>query len=76
MRTVLGRLALSRDWLTTDQPFATAELLRDVADALDRGRLLAPHPSAQPVWWPRHWLVKSTKRDFDGRPLFRVISWP
>ena len=71
MLTVLGRLALSRDLLTVDQRFETAELLRDVADCLDRGRVLAAHPTKM-AWRPHRRLVRSHKTE-DGQPLFRVV---
>lgn len=76
MSTVLGRLALSRDWLTVAQRFEVAELLRDVADVLDRGRTYRPRPtSAEPVLqsWLRRHLIPADRRDRDGRRLFKII---
>lgn len=73
MTTVLGRLALSRDWITVEQRFEVAEMLRDVADHLDRGRVYRPHP-AQPLQsWLRRHLVPADKRDRDGRRLFKIV---
>lgn len=38
----LARLERSRDWLTLEQRVAIAEQARNLADALDRGRVLQP----------------------------------
>ena len=71
MNASLARLARSRDWMTLEQRFQTAELLRDVADVLDRGRVYRPHPA------PPHPLLRrlrrTGKRDFEGRPTFVIV---
>ena len=71
MTAALARLARSRDWLSTDQRFAVAETLRNIADHLDRGRVLAPHPVAR---LPSGRLVRSEKTEH-GMPLYRVVPW-
>jgi hypothetical protein len=69
MCRVLARLAASRDWMTIDQRFEVAECIRTIADHLDRGRQLAPSPTA---WRPRQRLVRSHKTEC-GQPLYKLV---
>jgi hypothetical protein len=74
MVKVLGRLAASRDWLNLEQRFFVAECLRDIADHLDRGRVLSPQPRAAVPCLPLSRLVPTSRRDpNDGRVLYKIF---
>jgi hypothetical protein len=62
-------LAAMGDVLQLEEKFACAELLRDPADALDRGRVFRPRAQRQ----SGRRLVKSTRIDHDGATLYRIM---
>ena len=64
----LQRLEAARTLLSLEQRFALAEECRNLADALDKGRVL--RSTSKPM--PPKRLVRTGKLDSAGRPLFRV----
>jgi hypothetical protein len=68
VQSLLGRLVRLRDGLAVEQRFALAETLRNVADALDRGRPFRPQKRAL------RRLVQTNQRDASGRQLFRIAE--
>jgi hypothetical protein len=62
--------------LSVSQRFEIAEVLRDAADALDRGRVMSRRPAPPLASHLARRLVRTDKHDFDGRQLYKIIpNW-
>jgi hypothetical protein len=62
----LRRLGASSRFLTLEQRLGLAEMCRDLADELDRGRIYRPRERVV------RRLVRTNKRE-NGRPLYRIV---